>query len=293
MIRERALAIVNPAAGKGAGARIALRLASELAHAGLQVDVVSTPAPGEAARLASQAVEEGYERVIAVGGDGTANEIANGLVDTQVALGLYPIGSGNDFARALGYPRKRKAIAEFLAQARARRIDVGEVNGRVFLNAAGVGIDGHVAERIIASARVVGPTLGYFVGALVSIATYRPRQMRVTIDGTTREGKMLVVVAANGTHFGSGMHVAPEARLDDGLLDIVVGLDLSRWASLVALAKLYRGTHVDGRTILAFRSAALDVEMPKAQPMETDGEASRAASLRVRVRPRALTVLGA
>jgi YegS/Rv2252/BmrU family lipid kinase len=292
VIRERALAIVNPAAGKGTGARVGYGLADELAQVGLHVDIVSTPAPGEAARLASHAVEEGYERVIAVGGDGTANEVANGLVDTQVALGLYPIGSGNDFARALGYPRKRKKIAAFLAQARARRIDVGEVNGRVFLNAAGVGIDGHVAERIIASARVVGPTLGYFVGALVSIATYRPRQMRVTIDGVTREGKMLVVVAANGTHFGSGMHVAPNAKLDDGLLDIVVGGDLSRWASLVALAKLYRGTHVDGRTVLAFRSAALDVDLPQAQPMEMDGEASRAASLRVRVRPRALTVLG-
>jgi len=288
----RALAIVNPAAGKGKGARVAFGLASELGASGLRVDVVSTPGPGEAARLASHAVEEGYERVIAVGGDGTANEVANGLVDTGVALGLYPIGSGNDFARALGYPRQRKKIGAFLAQATPRRIDVGEVNGRVFLNAAGVGIDGHVAERIIASARVVGPTLGYFVGALVSIATYRPRQMRVTIDGATREGRMLVVVAANGTHFGSGMHVAPSARLDDGLLDIVVGGDLSRWASLVALAKLYRGTHVDGRTILAFRSPALDVELDEPLPMQADGEASRAAFLHVRIRPRALTVLG-
>jgi len=290
--RERALAIVNPAAGKGKGARIALGLAAELADAGLHVDVISTPGPGEAARLASHAVEEGYERVFAVGGDGTANEVANGLVDTSVAMGLYPIGSGNDFARALGYPRKQQKIAAFLAQAQPRRIDVGEVNGRVFLNAAGVGIDGHVAERIIASARVVGPTLGYFVGALVSIMTYRPRQMRVTIDGTTREGRMLVVVAANGTHFGSGMHVAPNARLDDGLLDIVVGGDLSRWASLVALAKLYRGTHVDGRTILSFRAPALEVELAEPLPMQADGEASRASALHVRIRPRALTVLG-
>jgi diacylglycerol kinase (ATP) len=289
--RERALAIVNPAAGKGAGARVALRLAADLAAAGLGADVVSTSAPGEAARLASAAVEDGYERVIAVGGDGTANEIANGLVGSDVALALYPIGSGNDFARALGYPRSRKELLPFLAQSRPRRIDVGEVNGRVFLNAAGVGIDGHVAERIIASARVVGPTLGYFVGALVSIATYRPQEMRVSIDGQLRQGKHLVVVAANGTHFGGGMHVAPDARLDDGLLDIVVGGDLGRWASVVALARLYRGTHVDGRTILAFRSAALDVELDEPLPMQADGEASRASALRVRVRARALTVL--
>ncbi len=288
---ERTIAIVNPAAGKGTGARLAGRLAADLAHDGIDAEIVLTPAPGEAARLASAAVEDGYTRVIAVGGDGTANEIANGLVGSDVALALYPIGSGNDFARALGYPRSRRQIGAFLASARRRRIDIGDVNGRVFLNAAGVGIDGHVAERIVASTRVVGPTLGYFVGALVSIATYRPRQMRITIDDVTLEGRHLIVVAANGTHFGSGMHVAPSARLDDGVFDIVVGGDLGRWASLVALAKLYRGTHVDGRTILAFRSSTLDVELDEPQPMEADGEPSRVAALRVRNRPRALTVL--
>lgn len=291
MTRERALAIVNPVAGKGTGAKIIGGLASELAKAGLNVDVEMTPSPGEAARLASAAVEDGYTRVISVGGDGTANEIANGLVGSDVALGLYPIGSGNDFARVLGYPRKRSKLGAFLADARPRRIDVGEVNGRIFLNAAGVGIDGHVAERVLASARVVGPTLGYFVGALVSIATYRPRLMRVRVDGTLREGKHLIVVAANGTHFGSGMHVAPDAKIDDGKFDIVVGGDLGRWASLVALGKLYRGTHVDGRTILAFRAPELDVEFFEPQPMEADGEASRATEFRVRMRPRALTVL--
>lgn len=291
MTRVHALAIVNPVAGSGAGARVARGLAAELAGAGFVTDIVLTPAPLEAARLASAAVEDGYERVIAVGGDGTANEVANGLIGSDVALGLYPIGSGNDFARALGYPRKRRDLAAFLARATPRRIDVGEVNGRIFLNAAGVGIDGHVAERILASARVVGPTLGYFVGALVSIATYRPRPMRLDIDGTTREGRHLLAVAANGTHFGGGMRVAPAAKLDDGQLDIVIGGDLGRWASVVALAKLYRGTHVNGRSILGFRARSLVVQLDGAQPMEVDGEASRGDGLRIRVRPGALVVL--
>lgn len=288
----RALAIVNPAAGNGLGAKIARRIADDLAGAGLSADVVTTPGPAEGARLASHAVEDGYERVIAVGGDGTANEVANGLVGTDVAFALYPIGSGNDFARALGYPRRRKDLPAFLAQARPRRIDVGEVNGRVFLNAAGVGIDGHVAERVIASQRVVGPALGYLVGSLVSIATYRPQPMRVRVDGTTREGRHLVIVAANGTHFGNGMHVAPDAKLDDGMLDVIVGGDLGRWASVVALGKIYFGIHIDGKTILAFRAPTLDVELDEPLPMQIDGEPARADALHVRIRPGALTVLG-
>jgi diacylglycerol kinase (ATP) len=292
MHSEHTLAIVNPAAGNGTGAHVGAHLARELESSGFKVEIIQTPAPGEAARIAREASADGCRTVISVGGDGTANEIANGLVGTGTALALYPIGSGNDFARALGYPRKRRDIARFLAGARRRVIDVGEVNGRIFVNAAGVGIDGHVAERIEASARIVGPALGYFVGALVSIATYRPQPMRLHIDGETREGKHLLVVAANGTHFGSGMHVAPKAKVDDGLFDIVVAGDLGRWASLVALAKLYRGTHVNGRDVLAFRARSLDVELERELPAQADGEPVRAGALTVRMRAGALTVLG-
>ena len=288
---DRTLAIVNPAAGDGAGARVGAGLAHELELAGFKVEIIQTPAPGEAARIAREAAADGCRTVIAVGGDGTANEIANGLVDTGTALALYPIGSGNDFARSLGYPRKRRDIARFLASARRRIIDVGEVNGRIFVNAAGVGIDGHVAERIEASARVVGARLGYFVGALVSIATYRPRPMRIRIDGETREGKHLMVVAANGTYFGSGMHVAPTAKLDDGLFDIVVAGDLGRWASLVALAKLYRGTHVNGTTIVMKRARVVEIELQRPLRAQLDGETTMAQRFSIRVRPGALEVL--
>ncbi|HEV8230545.1 MAG TPA: diacylglycerol kinase family protein [Candidatus Limnocylindria bacterium] len=292
MDAEHTLAIVNPVAGNGAGATIGARLAQELESSGFKIEIVQTPAPGEAARIAREASAEGCRTVIAVGGDGTANEIANGLVGTSTALALYPIGAGNDFARMLGYPRRRRDIGRFLAGARRRVIDVGQVNDRIFVNSAGVGIDGYVAERIIASARILGPTLGYFAGSLFGIATYSPRQMRVTIDGTTREGRHLVVVAANGTHFGSGMYIAPGAKPDDGMLDIIVGGDLGRWASLVALTKIYRGTHIDGKTILAFRARTVDIELDRELPTEIDGEPGRARRLAIGIRPGALTVLG-
>lgn len=292
MSRKRALAIINPAAGKGLGAKLVPTLAEELGAAGLSVDVVRSPAPGEGARLASHAVEDGYEQVIAVGGDGTAMEVANGLVGTDVPLALYPIGSGNDFARVLGYPRSGKRVGAFLASARPRRIDVGEVNGRIFLNAAGVGIDGYVAERVIAAARVVGPTLGYFVGALHGIATFSPRRMRITIDGDVREGPHMMVAACNGTHFGSGMRVAPDAKVDDGVFDVIVGGDLSKMESVAALGKIYRGTHVNGTTIVAIRATSVDVELPEPLTAQIDGEIERTAGLRMRLRPLALTVLG-
>jgi diacylglycerol kinase (ATP) len=288
---ERALAIVNPVAGNGAGERVASQIAAQFREAGMRVEVVRTPGREEAARLAREGAADGYRVIVAVGGDGTANEIANGIAGSGAALALYPIGSGNDFARALGYPRKTRDVPRFLRDARRRAIDVGEANGRIFVNAAGVGIDGHVAQRIVATSRVAGKTLGYFVGSLVGIATYRPQPMRVLVDGELRSGRFLTVVAANGTHFGSGMHVAPEASVDDGLLDVLIAGDLSPWSSLVALGKLYRGTHVDGRSILARRAKVLEIELERPLMAQVDGEPITAKRLSIRVRPGALEVL--
>jgi YegS/Rv2252/BmrU family lipid kinase len=288
---ERALAIVNPVAGNGAGERIASRIAADFRGHGMRVDVVRTPAPDEAARLAREGAADGYRVIIAAGGDGTANEVANGIVGSGAALALYPIGSGNDFARALGYPRRRSDVPRFLRGARRRAIDVGELNGRIFVNSAGVGIDGHVAQRVAATSRVVGKTLGYFVGSLVGIASYRPQPMRVLVDGELRSGRFLTVVAANGTHFGSGMHVAPHASLDDGQLDVLLAGDVSRWFSLVALAKLYRGTHVDGKKIVMKQARAVEIELERPLKAQLDGETTTGQHFSIRIRPGALEVL--
>jgi diacylglycerol kinase (ATP) len=288
---ERALAIVNPVAGNGSGQRIASRIAADFRSQGMRLDVIVTPAPDEAARLGREGAADGYRVIIAVGGDGTANEIANGIAGSGAALALYPIGSGNDFARALGYPRRRRDLPRFIRDARRRAIDVGEVNGRIFVNSAGVGIDGHVAQRIAATSRVTGKTFGYFAGSLVGIATYRPQPMRVLVDGELHSGRFLAVVAANGTHFGAGMHVAPEASLDDGHLDVLLAGDLSRWSSVLALGKLYRGTHVDGKKIVMKRAKVVEIELERALRAQLDGETTIAQRFSIRIRPGALEVL--
>ena len=287
------LAIINPAAGNGAGRRLAPTLASRFRAVGLRIEVLVTPGPGEAARLASEAADDGYDAVIAVGGDGTANEVANGLVGTDTALALYPIGSGNDLARGLGYPRRPRDFVGFLAAARLRRIDVGEANGRIFVNSAGVGIDGVVAERIERSTRIAGPTLGYLAGALGAIATYRPIRMRSTIDGSSRDAKQLIVVASNGPYFGGGMRPAPTAELDDGWLNITIADGIGRIATIGALARLYRGTHANGTTIRALLAREITIELDRSMPIEIDGEVIRASSLAIGIRPLALTVLAA
>lgn len=288
--RDRWLAIVNPAAGNGAGRRLAGTLAQTFAQAGLTVDVEQSPGAGEAARLAGAAVDDGYEVIVAVGGDGTANEVANGILGSRAALALYPVGTGNDLARNLGYPR-RADVPAFLARSTPREIDAGLANGRAFVNHAGVGIDGVVAARARAFGHYLGPLLGYAASSLAAIATFRPVEMRVTIDGARREGRFLIVVVSNGVRFGGGMKGAPQALLDDGWFDVSLAGDLGRGASVAALVRLYRGTHVDGVRIQGLRAKELVIELDRPLPMELDGEVTRGRSLTISLRPRALRVL--
>ena len=288
-----AIAILNPEAGHGKGRGLATTLAKTFRDAGMRIEVLVTPAPAEAARLAAEASDDGYATVIAAGGDGTANEIANGLVGTTTALGLYPLGTGNDLARGLGYPRRLRDVPAFLAKARRRVIDVGELNGRVFVNAAGVGIDGVVAEGVKGSSRYVGSTLGYFAGALGAIALYKALSMRITVDGESREGRHLIVVASNGRYFGGGMQPAPKSALDDGWLDLTIATELGKLATLGALARLYRGTHHNGTTIQAIRARTVDIALDRRVAVEIDGEVIHASEVAIKVRPGALAVLTA
>jgi len=288
-----AIAILNPEAGHGKGRKLALTLAKVFRDAGMRIELLVTPAPAEAARLAAEASDEGYATVIAAGGDGTANEIANGLIGTTTALALYPLGTGNDLARGLGYPRRLRDVPAFLAKARRRVIDVGELNGRVFVNAAGVGIDGMLAEGVRGSSRYVGSTLGYFAGALGAIALYRAMPMHITIDGESRDGRHLIVVASNGRYFGGGMQPAPKSALDDGWLDLTVATELGKVATLRALARLYRGTHHNGTTIQAIRARTIDIVLDRRVAVEMDGEVIHASEVSIKIRPGALAVLTA
>ena len=287
------IAILNPEAGHGKGRKLATTLAQVFRDAGMRIEVLVTPGPAEAARLAAEAADDGYATVIAAGGDGTANEIANGLIGTTTALGLYPLGTGNDLAHSLGYPSRLRDVPAFLAKARRRVIDVGELNGRIFVNAAGVGIDGMVAEGVKGSSRYVGSTLGYFAGSLGAIALYRSIPMRITIDGQSRNGRHLIVVASNGRYFGGGMQPAPKSQLDDGWLDLTVAADLGKLATLRALARLYRGTHHNGTTIEAIRARTVDIALDRRAAIEIDGEVIHASEVAIRIRPGALAVLAA
>jgi YegS/Rv2252/BmrU family lipid kinase len=254
------------------------------------MDVFVTDAVGHARELATAAVTQGARLVMAWGGDGTINEVASALAFSDVALGIIPAGSGNGLARELGVdPRPAVAIADALA-AEARLIDVGEIEGRLFVNIAGIGVDAFVASRFSLARR--RGFLGYVGLTASALVTYVPTDYRITAGGTRVDARAILVTIANSAQFGNGARIAPGARVDDGLLDLVVLEERWRLVTLTQLPRLFNGTvdRMRGCTIQRIREVTVEADQP--MTFHVDGEPVVGGTrLRALVHPGALRVV--
>jgi YegS/Rv2252/BmrU family lipid kinase len=305
MNQPRTLLIVNPIASGGRTGRLWPGIQARMAAVGLPFDHRFTAGPGDAIRLARQAVEHGYELVVAVGGDGTINEVVNGLMlagDGQKAgaeLGLIMTGRGSDFGRTVGVPADPGEVAARLAEPRRATIDVGLVEyhqgatsyRRYFVNVGGGGFDGEVAVRANRSPRFMGGTVPYLSSLVISLVTYRNKPIELTLDqGKPQHLKVNAVVVANGQYFGGGMRVAPDADPNDGLFDVVIVGDMGKIEFLRATPSVYEGTHVNHPKVSVFR--AREVSVRSAQPLllQVDGEVCGHSPLHFELIPQALSV---
>lgn len=294
----RVTVIVNPAAGPRRHADRSSRVRQVVdavrAHGG-DPRVLVTEGPGHGLALAREEAAAGAALVVAWGGDGTVNEVGAGLLFTPTPLGIVPAGSGNGLANALGIPRQPDRAIALALGGRNRRIDAGEIGGRVFFNVAGVGFDAHVAQVFsVAAARSRGLS-GYVWITVRELWRYRAAPLRLDHGGSRTEERALIVAFANGSQYGNGARIAPGARLDDGALDLVVvrpgGGPL---ANLWRARRLFDGS-LD-RDAGAWRElvtrAAVEAERPIL--FHVDGEPVQGTTrLDVRVHPGALVVRSA
>ena len=284
--------IVNPISGgvRPNVARARATLARAVVDArGEPAEVFITDAVGHAREIAGAAVRRGARLVIAWGGDGTINEVASALAFGEVPLGIVRAGSGNGLARELGVdPRPDVAIAEALA-ATPQPMDVGEIEGRLFVNIAGIGVDAFVASRFSLTRR--RGFLGYVGITATALVTYVPTLYRITSGGTRVDARAVLVTIANSAQFGNGARIAPGARVDDGLLDLVVLEERWRLATLSQLPRLFNGTveRIRGCTIQRIREVTVEAELPMI--FHVDGEpVIGGTQLHARVHPGALRV---
>jgi YegS/Rv2252/BmrU family lipid kinase len=287
----RDVAILNPRAG----------LAAERARAALErsprwrtAQVRMTTAPGDARRFAEEAVQQGAEHVLAIGGDGTANEVAWGLLGSSTTFGLVPMGSGNGLARTLAIPLPPDRALATLAEAVPRAMDVGMVNGRPFLNVAGAGFDAQVGLDFHEHGRRGGRrgVFTYVWLGLARAASYRAESWVLDAGDARYEGRALVIAFVNGRQYGGGAVLVPGARLDDGLLDMVVIEDAPAWEMVWESRKLFLGGIERYGKYRHLPAAKAVVTSTIPAPHHRDGEPEPAAErLEVSVSPRALRIL--
>ncbi len=287
---------VNPTAGRGRGAQAAQPAASALRAAGVSVRTVIGEDAGDALARARAAVAEGTGALVAVGGDGMANLALQAVAGTRTPLGLVAVGTGNDFARALGLPVRDPAaagrtIADALKGARIRDIDLGQVGDRWFGTVLASGFDSRVNDR---GNRMRWPTgrLKYDLAMLAELAAFRPFPYRITLgDGDVREVEATLVAVGNGSSYGGGMRICPDADPTDGLFDITIVGDCSRATLLRVFPSVYKGGHVGHPKVTVVRATRVEIAADNITGY-ADGERLGALPLAARCVPGAVRVVG-
>lgn len=303
----RTVVIANPQSAGGALARRWSQVAG-LLHAQLGPHQLRfTRQPGDARVLSRAALDEGFELLVAVGGDGTISEVVDGLFDEhgplcpEVVVGLLHFGTGGDFSRSTGTPRRLRSGIEALSGAATTTIDVGRVHyctadgtpqTRHFVNIASFGLAGLVDQLANASSKALGGRLSFALATARAARRYRPARIALRLDdGASETLTVQNVAVANGRYFGGGMRIAPAAELDDGLFDVVTIEALSALEMLRHGHRLYRGTHLglpQVRVQRARRVEALPLDPDVAVLLDVDGEAPGRLPARFELLPRAL-----
>jgi YegS/Rv2252/BmrU family lipid kinase len=287
---RRLCLIVNPNAGGGRAAKGLPAVERALSRHDLHYRIELTVSIEHAVELARSAAD-GEEVAVSFGGDGLAGAVAHGLRDTEGILGVLPGGRGNDFARKLGIPRDPAAAVEVLAHADPRTVDVAEVDGRTFLGIASYGFDSDCQDLANAT-KVVRGQLVYVYSALRTLAGWKPERLFFTADdGEERSIRGYAVAACNSGVFGGGMALAPDASLEDGLLDVVLTLDSSKLNYLRGLPKVFKGTHLEDPATELFRARELRVGSERPFRIYADGDPIGHTPATIRAVPGALRVL--
>jgi YegS/Rv2252/BmrU family lipid kinase len=286
---NRYLLLVNPSAGGGRAADLLPRVERALADRGLEHRTVRTQSLEHGCNEARAAAENG-EVVVVMSGDGLIGQVGGAIAGSEGALGIIPGGRGNDLARVLEIPAEVDQAVDVLASGTPRAIDVGEVNGKRFLGIASCGFDSE-ANRIANEARWVRGSLVYAYAALRALAAWKPATFTLELDDRSERVTGYTVAAANSKAYGGGMIAAPEAELDDGLLDVGATGNVGKLRFLRGLTQIFKGEHMETLEVRVWRVPEVRIEADRPFRVYADGDPIADLPATVRLLPQALRVL--
>jgi len=291
MALQKILFIINPFSGLGRKKKVPILIQQQLDTKKFSYEIAYTEYAGHATELAAAAVKNGYNVVVAVGGDGSVNEVAAALIDTEVKLGILPGGSGNGFAMHLGLGRNIKTAIALLNEAQPFKIDTCLLNNRPFVNLAGTGFDALVSYKVKTSA--LRGLWGYVKFAALEAWSYPMQQYQIIIDGQEVLNEFgLVVEVANAQMFGYNFVIAPQAKLNDGILDVLFVKKVPKWRYLFSLWRFFNQTSHKSSLVKVFKGKNIQIISPEIMPVHVDGEGYYLEKeLNFQIQPSSLEVL--
>ncbi|MHB8963574.1 MAG: diacylglycerol/lipid kinase family protein [Saccharofermentanales bacterium] len=283
--------IINPTAGNGRSAKIGRLVLDRLSELGVAYRVFETTHSGHAEGLAQQCVAENAECVLSIGGDGTTFEVAQGLINTRIPLGIIPAGTGNDFIRSLKLPGTPLQVLDFILNHPPRPVDVGRINEKLFINVCGIGFDVSVLDYSVKAKKYFSGMIPYLWGVLCTIAHYNPTESTWNSDGKEVLSKSILVCSiANGRFIGGGMPISPESCIDDGLLDVVVVENVPRLRMIGYLPGLLSGKILTFKDTTSFKGTNITISSPRPMRLNVDGEVLPYDRVEFRILPGELMV---
>ena len=294
---KRTRLILNPSSGRERGPAAIDLLNSALRRHFDDVTMAVTAGDGDAERAAAVAVADGYDTLFVAGGDGTLNEVMNGLASAgaldRVVVGIVPFGTGNDFASGLGIPLEPERALEVLLEGQVREVDLGEVNGRVFVNTSGGGFIAEVSLAVTPGLKTIAGRLAYLIGGAQVLLEFEHVGASIAMEpGGIRISRSLYVFAVcNSRMIAGGRLIAPAAVIDDGLLDVCLIEGMSAIEFVALARKVADGAHVEDPRVLYYQAASVRIELDRAVYVNTDGEVFEDRRCEYRVRPKAARFL--
>lgn len=281
--------IINPIAGGRKGRNLTEKILERLKAWGISFEHEFSRYIGHATEIARHSIRR-FDAVVAVGGDGTVNEVVNGIVGYDIPLGILPVGRGNDFFRTISNSRLLDIILKpFTNTPKLKMVDVGKINERYFINVAGVGFDALVAS-ISEPIRIFGP-IAYLGSAIVGLLKNKGVRLKINIDDNKIDIDALMIAIANGKYFGGKMMIAPEASPWDGKFDVCLIENVSRLEILKTLPKVYSGKHIYHPKVRMFKAEHIEITSNEKIPAEMDGEVFYTDKFKIEIIPKSIPLM--
>ncbi len=289
-MKKRIRIIINPISGTGKQAKAEKAIEKWLDTELFDSEILFAEYKGHFTLLAKEAAEKGYDAVIIVGGDGSINEAAQGLIGTKTTLGIIPIGSGNGFARHLNIPMSLKLAVEHINQFKLKQIDTAKINKHSYVSISGLGFDAHIAEKF-SQAKNRG-LWNYTKISIREFFKYSEKEYKIHLDETTIERKAFMIVFANTNQFGNNFIITPQARIDDGLLDVCFVKKPKLYQIPYVLYKIFQKEIHQTKFVEIKQAKQIQVELENKVIMNIDGEAIvQNGSLHIAINPLSLSVI--